>query len=203
MQKRVAADSSQGLVRIAEPILETERLIVRLARADDVPAIVDYWTGNRHFLSPWEPIRTASFYTDSFWTNQVARSRSEWEQGKSIRLILVPRSGSGEILGVANFTEIVRGVLQACFLGYSLSESAQGQGYMHEALRSAVSFAFRELSLHRIQANYMPHNVRSARLLRRLGFNVEGYARDYLRIGGKWEDHVLTSLTNPDWHSSS
>ena len=47
-------------------------------------------------------------------------------------------------------------------------------------------------------ANYMPINERSGRLLRSLGFQVEGYARDYLYVGGAWRDHVLTALTNPN-----
>jgi ribosomal-protein-alanine N-acetyltransferase len=45
-------------------------------------------------------------------------------------------------------------------------------------------------------ANYMPANERSGKLLKRLGFTVEGYARDYLFIAGAWQDHVLTSLAN-------
>jgi ribosomal-protein-alanine N-acetyltransferase len=57
---------------------------------------------------------------------------------------------------------------------------------------------FGELGFHRIMANYLPHNERSGRLLRRLGFVVEGYARDYLYIHGAWRDHILTALTNPD-----
>lgn len=51
-------------------------------------------------------------------------------------------------------------------------------------------------------ANYMPHNQRSGNLLRRLGFVVEGYARDYLLINGRWEDHIQTSLINPNWKPS-
>jgi ribosomal-protein-alanine N-acetyltransferase len=50
-------------------------------------------------------------------------------------------------------------------------------------------------------ANYMPHNRRSGNVLKRLGFVVEGYARDYLMINGKWEDHIFTSLINPHWRS--
>jgi ribosomal-protein-alanine N-acetyltransferase len=42
----------------------------------------------------------------------------------------------------------------------------------------------------------MPRNEKSAKLLKRLNFTIEGYARDYLFIDGKWEDHILTSLTN-------
>ncbi|EFE23404.1 hypothetical protein EDWATA_01566, partial [Edwardsiella tarda ATCC 23685] len=47
--------------------------------------------------------------------------------------------------------------------------------------------------------NYMPHNQRSGALLQRLGFEKEGYAKNYLLINGKWQDHVLTALTTPDW----
>ena len=45
----------------------------------------------------------------------------------------------------------------------------------------------------------MPHNVRSAAVLRRAGFTIEGYARDYIRIDGRWADHILTAIVNPDW----
>jgi ribosomal-protein-alanine N-acetyltransferase len=70
---------------------------------------------------------------------------------------------------------------------------------MIEALQAAIAFVFGPLRVHRIQANYMPHNLRSGRLLERLGFVEEGLARDYLLIDGRWRDHVLTSLTNLEW----
>jgi [ribosomal protein S5]-alanine N-acetyltransferase len=74
--------------------------------------------------------------------------------------------------------------------------NATGKGLMNEALTEMIRFAFEELQLHRIMANYVPTNERSGQVLRRLGFAVEGYARDYLFIGGKFRDHELTSLTN-------
>ncbi|MEM9194984.1 MAG: GNAT family N-acetyltransferase, partial [Myxococcota bacterium] len=74
-----------------------------------------------------------------------------------------------------------------------------GQGLMYEALARAIGFAFEELRLHRVMANHRPENRRSARLLERLGFHNEGFARDYLLIDGKWRDHILTALTNPAW----
>ena len=70
---------------------------------------------------------------------------------------------------------------------------------MTEALSLAIHYAFTELNLHRIMANYSPTNERSGRLLRRLGFVVEGYAQNYLLVHGTWQDHVLTSLTNEQW----
>ena len=57
----------------------------------------------------------------------------------------------------------------------------------------------RSQHIHRIMANYMPHNQRSGGLLARLGFEKEGYAKDYLLIDGQWRDHVLTALTTREW----
>jgi ribosomal-protein-alanine N-acetyltransferase len=67
---------------------------------------------------------------------------------------------------------------------------------MSEALRATIAHVFGTLKLHRIMANHLPENTRSAALLKKLGFAVEGYARDYLFIAGAWRDHVLTALTN-------
>jgi len=101
------------------------------------------------------------------------------------------------VLGVCNFTQIARGTMQSCHLGYALAANHEGQGLMREALTAAIDYLFLELELHRIMAGYMPHNERSAGLLARLGFEIEGHARQYLRIDGKWQDHVLTALINP------
>jgi len=69
---------------------------------------------------------------------------------------------------------------------------------MHEVLIATIDYMFQSQSLHRIMANYMPHNHRSEKLLKRLGFTKEGIAKSYLKINGSWQDHVLTSLVNAD-----
>jgi ribosomal-protein-alanine N-acetyltransferase len=101
-------------------------------------------------------------------------------------------------VGDCAFTNIVRGPFQACHLGYKLDQKFVGRGLMREGLTSAIDHAFHALKLHRIMANYQPTNERSGRLLRRLGFTIEGYARDYLFLNGGWRDHILTSLVNPN-----
>lgn len=68
---------------------------------------------------------------------------------------------------------------------------------MSKLCLAAIKYAFHELDLNRIMANYMPSNERSGILLRKLGFSEEGLAKKYLKINGRWEDHVLTSLVNP------
>jgi [ribosomal protein S5]-alanine N-acetyltransferase len=93
----------------------------------------------------------------------------------------------------------VRGPFQACYMSYRISEEYEGLGYVKESVASVVEHAFIALNLHRIMANYVPTNERSAAVLRRTGFTVEGRARDYLRLNGEWRDHVLTSRINPHW----
>jgi [ribosomal protein S5]-alanine N-acetyltransferase len=93
----------------------------------------------------------------------------------------------------------VRNAAHFCYMGYSIDKDCEGKGQMKEALQSVITFGFSAMNVHRIMANYQPENTKSGGLLRSLGFNVEGYARDYLFIDGKWRDHVLTSILNPNW----
>ena len=124
-------------------------------------------------------------------------SSQKFDEKKKLRKVLVKKSSKGPIIGVCNFTNILRGVFQACFLGYSVDHKHQGQGIMYEALKASTDFVFKHLKLHRIMANYMPKNEKSGKLLKKLGFVIEGYARDYLKINGQWEDHILTAKLSP------
>jgi ribosomal-protein-alanine N-acetyltransferase len=102
-------------------------------------------------------------------------------------------------VGACDLNNIVRGAFQACYLGYSMDGASQGRGLGAEAVAAVVDCGFQTLGLHRIMANYQPDNERSARLLASLGFVVEGRAQEYLLLGGRWSDHVLTAKTAPDW----
>ena len=180
----------------------SERTVVRMATPEDVPAIVRYFRENRAFLAPWEPRRAERFFTGEFWDEQVRRNMDDAENDRSLSLFIFPNDAPGEVIGSVGFTQFVRGVFHACYLGYGLAAAREGRGYMREALAAAIAHVFGELRMHRIMANYLPHNRRSGNLLKALGFQVEGYARDYLLIDGRWEDHVLTSLTNPEWRAA-
>jgi ribosomal-protein-alanine N-acetyltransferase len=182
------------------PYFRTERLHLRMAEDQDVPGIVLHFDENRDFFMPTDPVRPPGFYTEKFWYEQIRRSTLEFHQDQSVRLFLFTQDNV-RVIGTVNLTQIVRGPLQGCYLGYGISNKYQGQGLMTEALRAAIHYAFEELRLHRVMANYMPHNLRSARVLERLGFKIEGQAKDYLMINGQWQDHVLTSLIHPGWSS--
>lgn len=177
--------------------LETERLVLSMPARQDAPLMVDYFRRNEGHLGPWEPRYPDAFFTNAYWERRLDDSRHELITDSALRLVMFRRGDeSRRVVGVANFTAIIRLAFNCTNLGYSLDEEAEGQGLMHEALVAAIAYVFEEMGLHRIQANYQPHNDRSGRLLDRLGFVIEGYARDYLRIDGQYRDHILTSLTN-------
>ena len=168
---------------------------IQLATPEFSEKILNYYTDNKSHLGPWEPIRTDDFYTPTSMTKLLEGKESLRKQGLGLSLMVL--NHEGEMVGSCNFSNVVRGVFQACHLGFSASANFQGKGYMFEAITVAIRYCFDELKLHRIMANYIPRNERSKRLLTRLGFKREGYAKSYLYINGVWEDHILTSLINP------
>lgn len=171
--------------------------MLTLPAPDVARRMVEYATANRDHHAPWSPLLPEEYFTEKYWRERFRSAREEFLHGESLRLVLFRKQDvMGRVLGTCNFTNFIRGPFQACYLGYLLDKDAVGRGLMQEALRAAIRYAFDEMRLHRIMANYMPRNERSANVLRRLGFTVEGYARDYLQIAGRWEDHIMTALTN-------
>lgn len=173
-------------------------LTLRLAKEKDSDAILDYFKRNQAHFAPTDPARPADFYTLEYWIGRARASREEFKKDQSVRLFIFDENDS-RVLGATNFTQISRGPLQACYLGYGLDQQEQGKGVMTHALRVGIRYMFEERNLHRIMANHLPDNVRSAQVLKRLDFEVEGVAKQYLLINGEWRDHVLNSLVNPNW----
>jgi len=181
---------------VAFPLLETPRARIRVAQITDATRLLRYRLENRTHLAPWEPLRGSEFYTVEHCIQTIGQSRQNAEQDRGYPLLVFDHAEHA-ILGTFTFANLVRGAFQACHLGYGLAARMQGQGLMREVLEVGIAWAFDELGLHRLMANYMPRNERSARLLASLGFEREGYAKRYLQIAGAWEDHVLTALIAP------
>jgi [ribosomal protein S5]-alanine N-acetyltransferase len=183
------------------PIITSDRLFLRIGIQEDIPQILKYFKENREYLTPFYPAWGESFFTKEYWQYQVEGNFLEFINDHSLKLFISHKKNPTKIIGTVNFSNFVRGAAHFCFVGYSLAQAEQGKGYMTESLKVATDYVFRELNMHRIMANYMPHNQRSGNVLKRLGFVVEGYARDYLMINGQWQDHILTSLTNTHWQA--
>ena len=99
------------------------------------------------------------------------------------------------IVGGLNINNIVYGRFQSAALGYWASASVAGRGYMAEAIKLVIGYAFGPLGLHRLEANIQPANDASIRLVKRSGFRYEGYSPDYLFIDGAWRGHERWAIT--------
>ena len=182
------------------PEFETDRLVVRLAQPGMQASIASFLRANfPGHLDRWSPPVAPDFFTTAFWAERLPVAVDDYAGDRAARFVLQPKAAplDGPIIGTCNYTNIVRGAFHACHLGYQVGREHEGRGLMAEGLRAANAFMFSTMRLHRIMANFRPENDRSRRLLQRLGFVEEGFARDYLFIDGAWRDHVLTALVNP------
>ena len=179
------------------PNLVTARLRVEHVAPGHAQALADFFVRNDRHLAPWDPPRPAGITSAAFWRAECERAVADYDDGTVVRWVLRLREDPRLVIGRINYTQIARGPFQSCMLGYAIDCAHEGRGLMHEALEATIEHVFTVLRLHRIQANYVPVNARSGRLLERLGFTREGLARNYLFVDGAWRDHVLTALINP------
>lgn len=178
------------------PSIDTPRCVLTVLSPDNAALLSAYREKNRSHLAPWEPAADPRTSLPDACLQMARRSWQGYAEGSALQLIAIDRA-SRRMVAACNFTNIVRGPLQACHLGYSVDQELQGQGLMREVAEAGIRYLFDSVGLHRIMANHMPSNSRSENLLRSLGFEREGYARAYLKIAGKWEDMVLNALVNP------
>jgi ribosomal-protein-alanine N-acetyltransferase len=148
---------------------------------------------SREFLVPWEPTWPYDALTRGAFRRRLKIYRSEARQGSSYSLLIF-RSADDAMLGGVTLSNLRRGVAQSASLGYWIGENYKRQGYMTESIAAALNLAFMRLGLHRVEAACLPDNQASRALLLKCGFEEEGHAREYLRIDGRWQDHLLFAI---------
>ncbi len=175
--------------------LQTEHLRLAPRDASHAGAFLAYNERNRTHFAPWEPVRGSTL---ADYEAELARGAAEMERGAAALFFAFEHAGA-DVVATVNLHHIVRGVLQSATLGYNVDAACVGRGYATEMSRAVIRYAFDELRLHRVEASYQPHNEPSGRVLRKLGFTVEGYSRDFLYIAGAWRDAIRVALVNPAW----
>nr|WP_232372458.1 GNAT family protein [Acuticoccus mangrovi] len=168
-----------------------------------MPLVSDYgeWSRlraeSRHFLRPWEPTWPRDDLTRMAFRRRIRRYHREIRADEGYAFFVF-EAVEGQLVGGITLAHVKRGVTQSCSMGYWMGERFAGQGLMGDAVRAVVPFCFETLGLNRIEAATLPHNDRSIRLLKRVGFTEEGYARRFLCINGAWRDHVQFALCAGD-----
>jgi ribosomal-protein-alanine N-acetyltransferase len=178
-------------------LIRGDGVLLRPAKMDDFDAWTHLRERSRDFLVPWEPIWPSDDLTKAAFRRRLRRHADEMSRDEAFPL-LVFRARDRALLGGLTIGQIRRGVAQTATVGYWMGIDFAGQGYMSRALRAASSYSFATLRLHRLEAACLPTNLASIRVLESAGFRREGLARSYLRINGRWQDHLLFAVLESD-----
>ncbi len=167
----------------------------RLVSVDDAEELLALSLANADFLAPWEPLAPPEAGTLSFVRavlNSLVRAH---DAGAAVPHMILDGE---QIIGRITLSTIVHGAFESCTLGYWVAEAHNGRGHATQAVAEMCALAFGPLGLHRVQAGTLLHNAASQRVLMRNGFVQFGVAPAYLKIAGRWQDHVLFQRLAPD-----
>ncbi|WP_414632633.1 GNAT family N-acetyltransferase [Clostridium sp. UBA5119] len=176
-----------------ELTIQGNKVSIRVLNSDDASDLLEYYTRNKDFLSKFEPHRDEEFYTVEVQKQSLIENYKEFIKGEGAHFGIYKAE---KMIGRIRIYNIVQGVFKSAFIGYSMDEQYQGNGYMKEAVSLVVTYAYEELGLHRIEATTLVDNEKSQRVLKACGFNELGICKEYLHINGKWRDHVIFYKNN-------
>ncbi|MFZ3577490.1 GNAT family N-acetyltransferase [Virgibacillus sp. DJP39] len=178
-------------------MLKGNQIYLKPLDSSHAEALLDMEVRNRDFFEQYTITRENDFYTMETQLERLQEKKVAQEEDKGYHFGIF-LSESSELIGEIGLFRIERGPAECGMVGYSLDKKHNGNGYMTEAIRLIVDYAFTSLKLHRIEAGAMPRNSGSIKVLEKSGFHKEGIARSNVNINGNWEDHQMLAIINPD-----
>jgi ribosomal-protein-alanine N-acetyltransferase len=172
-------------------------ILLRPLDLTDSEALLALRLRNRESHAPYEPLHEDSFFTLEGQQEYIRQKlhQAEEDRGYLFGIFLLKDE---RLIGHISVYNLVRDVGQFADIGYMMDQHEQGKGHMTAALKLIIQYAFRALSLHRLQAGVLLHNDRSRRVLEKCGFQPEGIARKLVQIQGTWQDHRMFGLLAED-----
>lgn len=172
-----------------------DSITLRAPVLQDKILFLEAMTQNQSLHHPW----VSAPKTSEEFEIYIQKYSADQNQNKSFLLLDLSENSAGNIAGVFNINEIVRGGFQSGYLGFYSVEGYAGKGMMSAGLKLVLKKAFEELGLHRLEANIQSDNFRSTNLVKNNGFKKEGFSPRYLKINGEWRDHERWAMTYEDW----
>ena len=170
---------------------------LRLIEQSDAARLARLRTRDRDCLAPFEPIRPDAFFTADGQGDAIKALLEGHAAGRTVPMVVL--DDAGDVVGQVALNSIIRGAFQSASIAYWIAQDRAGQGLATAAVRELVELAFGELRLHRVQAEVLPHNRASLRVLEKTGFVQYGLAPAYLHLAGRWQEHALLQLVDDDW----
>jgi ribosomal-protein-alanine N-acetyltransferase len=107
------------------------------------------------------------------------------------------------LVGQLNVSNVTRGALRSCTVGYWVDSRVAGRGVIPTALALVIDHCLTDVGLHRVEVDIRPENEASLRVVEKLGLRREGYYERYLDIDGDWRDHLPFAITVEELGKSS
>lgn len=168
--------------------LKGNNVELKILTPEDSEKSLEYCIRNKKHLKPFEPPRDEDYFTLQGQMENLIQSYKSYLNGREVSFGIFKNNN---LIGKIRISNIVLGVFKSCTVGYSMDELEQGKGYMKEALKLVIRYAFEVLELHRIEAAALLDNKRSQCVLKSCGFKELGINEKYLFINGEWKDHIV------------
>lgn len=144
---------------------------------------------NRAVLGEWLPWVEGSLSSQDT-LDFIDTTIAQFKDNKGFQSVIFV---NGSIAGAIGFHAIDWAHLK-CSLGYWLAGDFQGRGVMTRACKFIVSYAFEHYQLHRVEIRCGEGNLRSRAIPQRLGFQLEGLARECEKIGDRYVSHAVYGM---------
>ena len=178
---------------IAPNPIETSRLVVRLFTESDLPALME--VNGDDDVTRYVPYATWQSLDDAkAWFKRMADLQ---DAGKALQFVVTTKE-TGKAIGTCllfHFEDIAA----SAEIGYVLGQAHWGHGYMREALTALINYAFDQMSLPNLNATFDVRNVRSTRLLLRLGFASAGLPHQHEITKGEPTELKIYRLNQQAW----
>ncbi|WP_163195854.1 GNAT family N-acetyltransferase [Clostridium thermarum] len=173
--------------------LKGNNMELKILTPEDAEDMTDYYIRNKTYLQDFEPAREETFYTTEVQKRILMESYKQYLNGIALSFGIYK---DNKLIGKIQLSNIVMGIFRNGIVGYSIDKDFQGKGYMKEALKLVLEYAFNEMDLHRIEASTLVDNIKSQRVLLSCGFKEVGINKEYLFINGAWRDHKTFYIIN-------
>ena len=181
-------------------VLQNDNLVLRPLKLRDKKEWTKLRQRNQNWFRQWESTVPDEFSDGKASFYQIVKNlRIEAKAQRSLPFVMeIDKKIAGQIT-VAN---INYGSTRSAYIGYWIAEEFAGKGYTPLAVAMAIDHCFQILNLHRIEITIRPENLKSLRVVEKLGLRSEGLRPKYLHIDGDWRDHLVFAINKDEYNES-
>ncbi len=175
------------------PVLETDRLRLRMFSLEDAPAFFTYASDEQvtHYIT-WPTHRSLGQSTE------FIRGVLDWYEAQEVAYWAIIHKAENKLIGSCGlFDWQIRH--QRAELAFVLARPYWGQGYTAEAVAAVIRLGFETMNLNRVEAKCVVENTGSARVMEKAGLTYEGTLRDYMLLKGQLRHLKVYSILRAEW----